>query len=153
VTLVHHAERCPNNPALQAFVAWWQVNGPFPIVIVYGDRNDKEQAELYAQGRTKPGKIVTHALRAKDSAHGHSGAIDCMPVRELYPNGGVKLVYLGDEADPVVRAQGRARLKRYVELVKQHGLESGDDFPGLHDGPHAQDPEWASRPLNEGVAP
>jgi hypothetical protein len=85
MTLVHHAERCPENEKLQAFVAWWQQHGPFPIVITHGNRTDAEQWELYQQGRTKPGKIVTHAKSAEESAHGHSGAIDCQPVRELFP--------------------------------------------------------------------
>jgi hypothetical protein len=60
----------------------------------------------------------------------------------------VKSVYLGDEADPFIRAQAQMRLSEYARLVRQHGLESGEDFPGLHDAPHAQDPAWKSRPVS-----
>lgn len=146
MTLVHHLERCPANAKLQAFVTWWAKEGPFPITIVYGNRTDAEQWALYQQGRTKPGKIVTYAKSARESAHGHGCAIDAYPVRETYPGGGVKLVFTGDEEDPVVRHQARARLDRYVALVKQWGLESGEDFPGLHDPFHAQDPAWTTYP-------
>lgn len=147
MTLVHHPERCPDNAKLKAFVEWWAKFGPFAIKITCGDRTDAEQWALYQQGRGKPGKIVTHAVSATESAHGHTGAIDCLPVRSLYPAGTVMSVYLGDEADPIVRGQALARLNQYADLVEQHGLESGRSFPGLHDLPHAQDPEWKSRPL------
>jgi peptidoglycan L-alanyl-D-glutamate endopeptidase CwlK len=145
--LVHHAERCPENQKLKALVAWWEKHGPFPIVIAYGNRTDAEQWALYQQGRTRPGRVVTNAKSAAESAHGHTGAIDCFPVRDLFPLGGVRTVYLGDEEDHIVRAQAVARLNVYVSIVKQFGLESGADFPGLHDLPHAQDPEWPSRPV------
>lgn len=151
--LVHHPERCPGNPLLAAFVAWWQVHGPFAITITHGNRTDADQRKLYAQGRTVPGKVVTHARVAKESAHGHSGAFDALPVREAYASGGVRLVYLGDEADEAVRAEALRRLNIFADLAEAHGLESGRDFPGLHDLPHVQDPDWETRPVNEGVAP
>lgn len=44
-------------------------NPSFPIpIITCTYRNDKEQDELFAQGRTKPGKIVTKA-KAGQSPH------------------------------------------------------------------------------------
>lgn len=48
-------------------------------------RSNEEQEELYAQGRTKPGKIVTNA-RAGQSAHnpdksGKALGYDCVPLR------------------------------------------------------------------------
>lgn len=146
--LVHHAERCPNNPRLLAFVAWWSEHGPFPITIVRGDTTDAQQWDLYQQGRTKPGKVVTNAPSAEKSAHGHSGAFDAHPVRELFASGGVKSIYLGDEDDHVVREEALRRLNAFADLVEEHGLESGRDFEDLKDLPHAQDPDWESRPLN-----
>lgn len=151
--LVHHAERCPSNEKLLAFVTWWATHGPFPIVLTHGDRTDEEQLALYELGRARPGKVVTHAKRAADSAHGHRSGMDAQPVRALYPNGAPKLVYLGDETDDEVRAEALRLLNIFADLVKEHGLESGRDFPGLHDLPHAQDPAWKSRPLSKGVAP
>lgn len=144
--LVYHPERCPDNVKLQNFVDWWSGQGPFAIVIVCGNRTDGEQRALYAQGRTMPGKIVTQARTAAESAHGHSGAIDCLPVRELYSSGGVKLVYTGAELDGAV-AEAIRRLNLMAGLAEESGLVSGRNFPGLHDIDHIEDPDWKSRPL------
>lgn len=148
---VFHAERCPRNPRLLEFVLQWQLRGPFDIVITYGARTDLQQLGLYTLGRSTPGKVVTQAQFARDSAHGHLAAIDCLPVREVFPLGGVKSVYLGEELEVDVRAEARRRLGIYCRYVRLAGLESGEDFPGLHDQPHAQDPAWRSLPLGPGV--
>lgn len=45
-------------------------------------RTKTDQKELYAQGRTKPGKIVTWTLNSNhilDDEHGFSNAVDCVP--------------------------------------------------------------------------
>ena len=55
---------------------------PFDFGITCGVRTKEEQAELYAQGRTKPGKIVTWTL---DSRHLTGRAIDFV----VYLNGKV----------------------------------------------------------------
>ena len=52
-------------------------------------RGNEEQAQLYAQGRTAPGKIVTNA-RPGQSAHnpqkdGKAAAYDCVPLRNGKP--------------------------------------------------------------------
>jgi hypothetical protein len=155
MTLVYHSERCPPNSKLQTFISWWQLSGPFPIVIVTGSRTDAEQAADYAKGRTAPGIIVTNARLAKDSAHGHQAGIDCQPVRELYPSGGVKLVYLGDPKveTPDIVAEAIRRLDEYDRIAKTFGLETGEHYPGVCDRPHACDPDWKSLPVGPGVAP
>jgi peptidoglycan L-alanyl-D-glutamate endopeptidase CwlK len=51
-----------------------------PWICVYGRRTLKEQAELYAQGRTKPGKVVTNAAPGF-SAHNYGLAADLAPVK------------------------------------------------------------------------
>ena len=49
-------------------------------VLIYSTLRDNEsQAELYAQGRTKPGKVVTNA-RPGQSFHNYGVAFDCVPV-------------------------------------------------------------------------
>lgn len=48
---------------------------PYQIYIYCGYRTRDEQNELYKQGRTKPGKIVTFA-RAGESFHNYGHAID-----------------------------------------------------------------------------
>lgn len=142
---VFHAERCPPNPKLQAFVQWWATSGPFPIVVVFGMRTDEQQRALYAQGRTTPGKIVTNAADGSQTAHGRGGAIDCQPVRDSAGDL-VKSIWTGDEADPFERAQGHIRLEQYAQAVRDHDLRSGADFKNLPDYPHAEDPEWESLP-------
>ena len=49
---------------------------PFDVIVVEGVRTEKRQQELYAQGRTKPGKIVTWTMNSK-----HIGglAVDLAP--------------------------------------------------------------------------
>lgn len=152
-TMVFHAERCPDNAPLQAFIDWWKSNGPFQIVILSGLRTQEQQAALYAQGRTTPGKIVTNAADASTSPHGRGAAIDCVPVRES-TGSYVKTVYTGNESDDDALPDGtkardtaNERIATYVSLVKEHGLTSGADFPGLHDTPHAEDPNWQSLPM------
>lgn len=153
MTRVHHAERCPDNEKLRKFVNWWQVNGPFAIKITRGVTNDLLQEELYAQGRTKPGSIVTNAKTAGSSAHGHDGAIDAHPVRELFASGGVKLIWTGSETEPAEKAECDRLFAEYIRLGKEHGLESGENFPGLRDRPHLQDPNWHALPLTKGATP
>ncbi len=47
-----------------------------PFIVVEGLRTKERQAELYAQGRTKPGKIVTWTLKSK---HIDGKAVDIAP--------------------------------------------------------------------------
>jgi peptidoglycan L-alanyl-D-glutamate endopeptidase CwlK len=55
----------------------------YPMKLVEGYRTPERQAELYAQGRTKPGKVVTNA-RAGESFHNYGVAADCVFVKEGY---------------------------------------------------------------------
>lgn len=50
---------------------------PFPLFVVEGLRSKERQAELYAQGRTKPGKVVTWTLQSK---HIDGRAVDLAPM-------------------------------------------------------------------------
>jgi hypothetical protein len=160
--LVLHKERCPENAKLRAFVEWWDVDGPFQIVILRGTTTDVLQLNEYRKGRSQlangqwivvdKNAVVTHAHRAADSAHGHAAAFDAHPVRALYASGGVRLVYLGDEADEEVRREALKRFRTYDDLARGHGLEAGDMFKNLVDRPHVQDPGWRSLPLALGVS-
>ena len=51
------------------------------FVITCGIRTLEEQAELYAQGRTKPGKIVTWTMKSRHlpAADGFGRAVDLVP--------------------------------------------------------------------------
>lgn len=81
-------------------------------------RNEKEQNDLYAQGRTKPGKIVTNA-RYGDSFHNWFLAFD------ILRNDG-KGIY--DDSDGWFAKVGR--------IGKSFGLSWGGDWKGLVDKPH-----------------
>ena len=51
------------------------------VIVTCTLRDNEAQAELYAQGRTKPGKIVTH-VQPGNSAHNHGRAFDIVPLRQ-----------------------------------------------------------------------
>lgn len=54
-----------------------------PVRVVEGFRSIQKQDELYAQGRTKPGAIVTNA-RGGESFHNHGVAVDFVFRKEGY---------------------------------------------------------------------
>ena len=75
------------HPQLVLMTSAWSVQLPFDIFITSGVRTNAEQEALYAQGRTKPGPIVTQASSAAFSAHGrrwfngtaYGCAVDAVP--------------------------------------------------------------------------
>ena len=101
----------------------------FPMMVTDGVRTLERQRALYAQGRTAPGAIVTHADGVeKRSNHqpkldklGH--AVDCAFVVDGKPSWNVSLPW---------HAYGAA-----AEAV---GLKWGGNFSTLHDLPHVELP-------------
>ena len=85
-------------------------------------RTFEEQDELYAKGRTKPGKIVTNA-RAGESYHNYGLAID---VVEIKP-------YFGYE-----KGYDQSRWSLIGKEGKAMGFEWGGDFKTIVDKPHLQ---------------
>lgn len=81
-------------------------------------RTFEESNTLYAQGRTKPGKIVTNA-RAGASYHNYGLALDFVLVV------GGKVLWKVDENWMTV-----------VKAFKDHGFFWGGDFKSLKDYPH-----------------
>lgn len=65
----------------------------YDILIYCTLRSEEEQNELYAQGRTKPGKIVTNA-RGGESWHNFGCAIDYVPLVGGKPQWGNSDLYL-----------------------------------------------------------
>lgn len=53
-----------------------------PFVVTCGVRTPAEQAALYAQGRTKPGRVVTWTLNSRHfkAADGYGHAVDLAPL-------------------------------------------------------------------------
>ncbi len=84
-------------------------------------RDNASQDALYAQGRTRPGRIVTNA-KAGQSFHNYRCAVDVVPVRNGKP--------VWDSKDPVWQTVGR--------LGKAAGLEWAGDWKRFKEFPHFQ---------------
>lgn len=95
------------------------------VEVISGLRSWVAQAALFAQGRTKPGRIVTKA-RPGSSWHNYGLAIDL----GLFSNG----VYL-DEVDPK-RAD---RLYQEIgAIASKHGIEWAGNWKSFTETPHFQ---------------
>ncbi len=88
------------------------------VLLTDGYRTVQQQNALYAQGRTKPGKIVTDA-RGDTSYHVWSVAVDLVPVAR---NG--QVLY-----------DATARYERVAAVARELGMEWGPDVWG-YDTPH-----------------
>jgi peptidoglycan LD-endopeptidase CwlK len=63
----------------RAFELWEaEFNNAYQLIVVEGLRTKERQAELYAQGRTVPGKVVTWTLNSK---HIDGKAVDLAPAQ------------------------------------------------------------------------
>jgi peptidoglycan L-alanyl-D-glutamate endopeptidase CwlK len=113
------------QPYARALIAKAAANG-ITIKVISGLRTYDEQNDLYAQGRTKPGNIVTNA-RAGYSNHNFGIAFDI----GVFENSR----YLDDS--PKYKAVGL--------LGTDLGLEWGGNWKTIQDEPHFQlRPQWAS---------
>ena len=70
------------HPSLVAVVTLASEMSTQPFVVTCGVRTPAEQAALYAQGRTKPGQIVTWTLNSRHfkAADGYGHAVDLAPL-------------------------------------------------------------------------
>jgi len=95
-------------------------------VIVQGRRTIAEQNGLYAQGRTKPGSIVTNA-KGGQSAHNFGLAADLAPEK-------AKGIIDWNAPAPIWEMMGN--------IAIQHGLTWGGLFKSIKDLPHIEHPRW-----------
>lgn len=95
------------------------------VEVISGLRSWAAQAALFAQGRTKPGMIVTKA-RPGSSWHNYGLAIDL----GLFKNG----VYL-DESKPVEADKLYAEIGK---LAAAHGIEWAGNWKTFKETPHFQ---------------
>jgi len=97
------------------------------IRVVQGLRTIAEQNDLYAQGRTKPGAIVTNAPGGK-SAHNYGLAID--------------ICWLWKQADGTYKYDDKKawltgpKFMKVVDLFKSAGYTWGGDWTTIKDTPH-----------------
>lgn len=99
------------------------------VIITDGFRTIEEQDELYAQGRTKPGRIVT-TVKGGESYHNYGLAVD-FAIR--LPSGKViwDLKYDGNK-------NGKADWFEIVAIAKELGFTWGGDWEDFKDFPHLQ---------------
>lgn len=102
-----------------------------PLTIICTLRSMEEQAALYAQGRSKPGPIVTYA-RPGYSYHNFGLAIDLVPARLLTMENWGEI--------PEYREEARAIWDQIGSIGVDIGLRWGGDFTTLQDRPHF---EWS----------
>ncbi|WP_422751721.1 M15 family metallopeptidase [Paenibacillus graminis] len=100
------------------------------IVITQGLRTIAEQDALYAQGRTKPGQIVTNA-KGGHSYHNFGFAVD---FALLLPNGSSVSWDMARDGDN----DQTADWQEVVQEAKALGFEWGGDFKSIKDAPHFQ---------------
>ena len=100
----------------------------FAMFVVQGLRTDQEQANIWAQGRTLPGKVVTmkdgiiHRSNHQTHADGFGHAVDCafsgpIPFSDTWP------------------------WEKFGEAVEAEGLTWGGRWAHPHDSPHAELPD------------
>lgn len=96
------------------------------IRVVQGIRTWAEQDALYAEGRTKPGKIVTNCPGGK-SYHNFGLAVDAVPsINGL------------DQAWEPDWNENHPTWKRMVAVGESLGLNAGGDWRTFKDWPHFQ---------------
>lgn len=93
--------------------------------VTEGFRSPERQNELYAQGRTAPGPIVTNA-KAGQSRHNSGTAIDVVP---------------GALIDTPNWSPDSPLWSQLAEIGKEAGLEWGGDWKSITDRPHFQMPK------------
>src|SRR5690625_2075090 len=92
------------------------------VQISEGHRPNSRQNDLYAQGRTKPGNIVTNA-RGGQSWHNYGVAVDFF----LTSNDGKQALWTVNN-----------KWRRAAAIGKSLGFEWGGDWTGFVDYPHLQ---------------
>lgn len=105
------------------------------IRVVQGLRTIEEQDGLYAQGRTKPGAIVTNARGGK-SFHNYGTAIDFAIMYDENNDGKFELLSwdIAKDGDK----DGKKDWMEVVDAFKALGWEWGGEFHSIRDYPHLQ---------------
>ncbi len=115
------------DPRLAVIIGAVLAEGNVDFTVTYGFRTKQEQQSLYAQGRTKPGNIVTNCDGVKKKSYHQTGkAIDFIP----YPFNGdwndvAPFKKVGDELVRVGKALG-------------YNCSYGGNWTSFKDWPHFQ---------------
>lgn len=100
----------------------------------YTLRTFAEQEVLYAQGRTRPGKIVTNA-KGGQSYHNYGLAVDIVLLVDRDGNGTFEAASWETNVD--FDEDGKADWQEVVAIFKRYGWEWGGDWK-FSDKPHFQ---------------
>ncbi len=111
----------PFSCAVEAFLATQGVS----VEVISGLRSWQAQAALYAQGRTKPGPIVTNA-KPGSSWHNYGLAID------------LGLFKAGKYLDSSSPTQADKLYAEIGKIAAKHGIEWGGTWVKFKDTPHFQ---------------
>ncbi len=104
-----------------------------PFYLFMGLRTFEDQDELYAQGRTKPGQIVTNA-RGGDSFHNYALAADFVLDGQVEKPG----IQWSWNIKADFNADGRSDWMQMGEIAESCGLEWGGRWKRFPDLPHVQ---------------
>jgi peptidoglycan L-alanyl-D-glutamate endopeptidase CwlK len=105
------------------------------IRIVQGLRTIDEQNALYAQGRTKPGAIVTNA-KGGSSYHNYGLAIDFAIMYDKDGNGSFETLSWDLSYD--FDKDGIKDWQEVVKAFKDAGWKWGGDWTSIKDNPHLE---------------
>lgn len=117
------------RPIAERIVDGWQIEG-LDILVTCTLRTADEQAALYAQGRTKPGRIVTYR-QPGTSMHERGLALDFVPLVQG------KAMWKHDPMDP----HDPWKLAAQVAMAVHPNVQWGGQWRRLRDLPHL---EWRS---------
>lgn len=102
--------------------------------LAYTTRTFKEQDDIYAIGRTKPGRIVTNA-KGGHSYHNYGLAVDIVLLRDKDRNGSYESASWETNVD--FDGDGVSDWLEVVNIFKRYGWEAGIDWK-FKDAPHFQ---------------
>lgn len=109
---------------------------PFTAIrVVQGLRTFEEQNELYAQGRTKPGKIVTNS-KGGQSYHNYGLAIDFALLYDKDHNGTFESFSWDALKD--MDKDGESDWMEVVDTFENAGYTWGGRFNSIKDQPHLE---------------
>jgi peptidoglycan L-alanyl-D-glutamate endopeptidase CwlK len=144
--LIHEEKLRGVHPQLVLLAKNWVLQLPFDVLIVEGVRTLERQQQLYAQGRTTPGPIVTMAADLGQSAHGqrlvHGVPVGC-----------------AIDAVPCTGPAGQATWQDHQALAlmgniaEDMGLTWGGNWGHFADADHFQVPGWKLFPAADASPP
>lgn len=111
------------------------LTGKSILRFAYVHRTFAEQAFIYAQGRTRPGKIVTNAGPGQ-SIHNYRYAVDIVLLKDTDGNGTFETASWETNVD--FDEDGKADWLEVVAIFKKYGWEWGGDWKSFKDLPHFQ---------------